>query len=250
MHDTEIPLPDRLWCPPGLMHDGQFVLPEEAKRGLHALFDLLGIGHPELTDTRRVREHSDPGVWFRDPRMKRVWDELNRWEHRASQKLACLSFVLVAGVLAKIDLKCVLCTKAERRKLHEPIRGLIPIFAQLKASAAYFRKEHAAKRCDEAQGWAQAMDEAADYVEREIRVALAHPLWLPILTRIRDPRRRTARAYAILLARETRRLYGRVLYGTVAITTTVALALPEGEEVTIREVRTWCPRKLHHVLKL
>jgi hypothetical protein len=61
---------------------------------------------------------------------------------------------------------------------------------------------------------------------------------LPTISRMRGHRR--ARVFAVSLATEMRRWYGRVLYGTVATLTTIALKLPEGQEIEAEKVREWC----------
>jgi hypothetical protein len=222
--------------------------------GLNTLRDALGVqatARRSLTEAQIVTRAEDFIRFVKDPRMRSVWVALVRqkpvWDELARQVpsnvplIAAWSFLIIAHSLSKLgeNIRNVLPTQAERREgIKELINLVPPWIGSLRGQAVYFREEHAAGRCDQGQAWAQAMEQAANYREHRL-VESVTPRPLPTITRIRCDRRLAARVYAILLANEARRLYGRVLYGTVATTVTVGLRLPAGEEVTIEEVRTW-----------
>jgi hypothetical protein len=225
--------------------------------GLNTLRDALGVqatARRELTEAQIATGIDDFMRFVKDPRMRSVWVELARqkpvWVELARQApsdasqrlIAAWSFLIVAHSLSKLgdNVRHVLSTKAERRGAIKKLINLVPpCIGSLRGQAVYFREEYAAGRCDQGQAWAQAMEQAANYREHRL-VESVTPRPLPTITRIRCDRRLAARVYAILLANEARRLYGQPLRGTVAITTTVGLRLPAGEEVTIAEVRKWC----------
>jgi hypothetical protein len=209
---------------------------------VRGLQDVLGLRvvHRKWTEAELAAGLVRFASFIFDPKMQPVWRELSRQKGRSVQ--ASLSFFFVAYSLSRNcrnydQAKRLLPTDAERRKR---VRQFEDARTSARAAAAYFRR----KRCDEGQELAQAMERAAADFERQL-TELMRPSPLPTIIRIRDDRRRVARTYATLLANVTQRRFGQVLLGAVATTTTVGLRLPDGEEISPEEVRSWCKPSRH-----
>jgi hypothetical protein len=81
-----------------------------------------------------------------------------------------------------------------------------------------------------------AIEAAADFYEREASRIYGKPHPSVVGRNQGDPRQR---AFALMMADEARKLFGRSMYGTVAALTSVALADCDGGQVSAANVRDW-----------
>jgi hypothetical protein len=200
--------------------------------------------------------------------MQRVWKELRKPTRRVNHDniwRGCLrvfakradpplddrgiasEVFLATAVFLTVMGDCIedlISTEAELRERTESFRReRDQRIANLRAAAADLRHETVAERFGDfltrkhahralLEQHAQAMESVAEFLEQD-----RLPEATSVIAHDRGDRR--VRAFVILLARETKALFGEVLLATVATTVNVALGLTGERKVSHEQVRNW-----------
>jgi hypothetical protein len=185
----------------------------------------------------------------RDPRMRKVWDELRKKHHHVDAQVAWSHWLKILGEPASIIDK----------SLDEIGLALFFHRAAFLAVIAWRRAavNPGLSRADKLRHEADMLDIIDGRVPEQ---------WVPVLESMsrffdnfdlqttipvirRDQGNRRVRIFANLLANVTKHLFGQVLKTTVASTTNVALDLRRKHQISREDVKNWSSRDWGHKSK-